>query len=90
MRNPDYTKALIKEKLSDGDTEIATTSCKVSLACPLGKMRMKIPARAATCDHLQCFDADMYIRYNSTVPYLKMQHTGLLTKIRTSLYKTPP
>jgi len=68
VRNPDYTKALIKEKLSDGDTEIATTSCKVSLACPLGKMRMKIPARAATCDHLQCFDAQLYLMMNEKKP----------------------
>ena len=36
-RHSDYTRALIKDKLSDKDNEIATTSCKVSLACPLGK-----------------------------------------------------
>ena len=59
---------MVKEKLSDGDTEIATTSCKVSLACPLGKMRMKIPARAATCDHLQCFDAQLYLMMNEKKP----------------------
>ena len=35
-RNPDYTRAVIKDKLSDKDNEIATTSCKVTLACPLG------------------------------------------------------
>ena len=68
VRNPDYTKALIKEKLNDQDTEIATTSCKVSLACPLGKMRMKIPARASTCDHLQCFDAQLYLMMNEKKP----------------------
>ena len=68
VRNPDYTKALIKEKLNDQDSEIATTSCKVSLACPLGKMRMKIPARASTCDHLQCFDAQLYLMMNEKKP----------------------
>lgn len=68
VRNPDYTKALIKEKLSDQDGEIATTSCKVSLACPLGKMRMQIPARASTCDHLQCFDAQLYLMMNEKKP----------------------
>ena len=36
-RLPDYTRALIKEKLNDKDSDIATTSCKVTLACPLGK-----------------------------------------------------
>ena len=29
-RNSDYTRAVIKDKLSDKDNEIATTSCKVS------------------------------------------------------------
>ena len=37
LRNSDYTRALIKDKLNDNDSEIATTTCKVSLACPLGK-----------------------------------------------------
>ena len=59
---------MIKEKLNDSDSEIATTSCKVSLACPLGMMRMKIPARASTCDHLQCFDAQLYLMMNEKKP----------------------
>ena len=37
QRHPDYTRAVIKDKLNDTDNEIATTSCKVSLACPLGE-----------------------------------------------------
>lgn len=40
-RNKDYTQGLIVEKLNDDD-EVATTSLKVSVACPLGKMRMKV------------------------------------------------
>ena len=36
-RHADYTRALIKEKLNDKDSDIATTSCKVTLACPLGE-----------------------------------------------------
>jgi len=64
QRQPEYTKALIKQKLSDSDQEISTTSCKVSLACPLGKMRMNTPCRASTCDHLQCFDAELYLMMN--------------------------
>jgi len=68
QRQPDYTKALIKEKLADQDQEIATTSCKVSLACPLGKMRMNAPCRASTCDHLQCFDAQLYLQMNEKKP----------------------
>jgi len=68
LRQPDYTVALIKEKLADKDQEIATTSCKVSLACPLGKMRMNAPCRASTCDHLQCFDAQLYLQMNEKKP----------------------
>jgi len=68
QRQPDYTKALIKEKLADQDQEIATTSCKVTLACPLGKMRMDTPCRASTCDHLQCFDAKLFLMMNEKKP----------------------
>lgn len=37
---------LVKEKLKeDADGEIATTELRVSLMCPLGKMRMTTPCR---------------------------------------------
>lgn len=69
IRNSDHTRALIKEKLSqDNDSEIATTSLRVSLMCPLGKMRMQVPCRANTCTHLQCFDASLYLQMNEKKP----------------------
>ncbi|XP_037562910.1 E3 SUMO-protein ligase PIAS2 isoform X1 [Dermacentor silvarum] len=69
MRNPDHTRAMIKEKLQhDPDSEIATTSLRGSLICPLGKMRMGIPCRALTCPHLQCFDASLYLQMNEKKP----------------------
>ncbi|KAB0388749.1 hypothetical protein E2I00_011918 [Balaenoptera physalus] len=59
----------VKEKLTaDPDSEIATTSLRVSLLCPLGKMRLTIPCRALTCSHLQCFDATLYIQMNEKKP----------------------
>ncbi|KAH8258472.1 hypothetical protein KR038_012031 [Drosophila bunnanda] len=65
----DYTRALIKEKLTeDADCEIATTMLKVSLNCPLGKMKMLLPCRASTCSHLQCFDASLYLQMNERKP----------------------
>lgn len=65
----DYTRALIKEKLNeDADCEIATTMLRVSLICPLGKMRMITPCRASTCMHLQCFDASLYLQMNERKP----------------------
>ncbi|XP_018099923.1 protein inhibitor of activated STAT 2 L homeolog isoform X3 [Xenopus laevis] len=69
IRNPDHSRALIKEKLTaDPDSEIATTSLRVSLMCPLGKMRLSIPCRAVTCSHLQCFDAALYLQMNEKKP----------------------
>ncbi|KAM6979791.1 E3 SUMO-protein ligase PIAS1 [Aplochiton taeniatus] len=69
IRNPDHSRALIKEKLTaDPDSEIATTSLRVSLLCPLGKMRLMIPCRALTCSHLQCFDGTLYIQMNEKKP----------------------
>ncbi|XP_011315325.1 E3 SUMO-protein ligase PIAS2 isoform X2 [Fopius arisanus] len=69
VRHSDYTRGLIKEKLNeDADSEIATTSLRVSLACPLGKMRMSTPSRASTCSHLQCFDASLFLQMNERKP----------------------
>ncbi|XP_063956226.1 E3 SUMO-protein ligase PIAS2-like [Lytechinus pictus] len=69
VRNSDHSRALIKEKLThDPDSEIATTSLRVSLICPLGKMRMSVPCRPITCSHLQCFDASLYIQMNERKP----------------------
>lgn len=68
-KNPDYTRSLIKEKLSeDYDSEIATTSLRVSLVCPLGKMRMQVPCRSSGCPHLQCFDASLFLQMNERKP----------------------
>ncbi|XP_061672894.1 E3 SUMO-protein ligase PIAS2 isoform X2 [Syngnathoides biaculeatus] len=69
IRNPDHSRALIKEKLTaDPDSEVATTSLRVSLICPLGKMRLTVPCRAVTCSHLQCFDAALYLQMNEKKP----------------------
>lgn len=69
IRNPDHSRALIKEKLTaDPDSEVATTSLRVSLMCPLGKMRLAVPCRATTCSHLQCFDAALYLQMNEKKP----------------------
>ncbi|GAB6031238.1 hypothetical protein CHUAL_009049 [Chamberlinius hualienensis] len=69
IRNADHTRALIKEKLTqEADSEIATTSLRVSLLCPLGKRRMQWPCRAVSCMHLQCFDASLYVQMNEKKP----------------------
>ncbi|GAB0090377.1 E3 SUMO-protein ligase PIAS2 [Sergentomyia squamirostris] len=69
IKAAEVTRSLIKEKLKeDADCEIATTMLKVSLICPLGKMRMASPCRASTCSHLQCFDAFLYLQMNERKP----------------------
>merc|ERR1711892_255365 len=39
-----------------------------SVACPLGKMRMSMPCRPQSCDHLQCFDASLFLMMNEKKP----------------------
>lgn len=67
-KDSNYTRGLIKEKLNDDDCEIATTCLRVSLMCPLGKMKMTTPCRAITCQHLQCFDAYLFLQMNERKP----------------------
>lgn len=56
----------VKEKLKEDNVEsdITTTSLCVSLICPLSKIRMSSPCRSTTCNHLQCFDAKVFLELN--------------------------
>lgn len=40
----------------------------LSLVPQLGKMRLRVPCRATTCSHLQCFDAALYLQMNEKKP----------------------
>ena len=69
MTSAAQTRRLIKEKLEeDADCEIATTMLKVSLNCPLGRMKMSIPCRGSKCTHFQCFDGGVYLQMNEHKP----------------------
>lgn len=69
VQDPEFTRERIIDKLDeDAHSEIATTSLCVSLACPLGKMRMVTPGRAFSCTHLQCFDIKSYLQMNEFRP----------------------
>uniref|UniRef100_A0A6I8PLV4 E3 SUMO-protein ligase PIAS4 n=1 Tax=Ornithorhynchus anatinus TaxID=9258 RepID=A0A6I8PLV4_ORNAN len=69
FKPPELCRAFVKEKLRlDPDSEIATTRIRVSLICPLVKMRLSMPCRAQTCAHLQCFDGVFYIQMNEKKP----------------------
>jgi len=63
-QQPEITRKIVEDQLADDGTGIATDFLKVSVGCPLGKMRMTYPARATTCDHIQCFDAMLFIQMN--------------------------
>lgn len=58
------TKNDIIKSLADVDPELAATSYRFCLVCPLGKIRMEIPAKSTKCVHLQCFDARTFISMN--------------------------
>lgn len=60
----EITRKIVEEQMADDGTGIATDFLKVSVGCPLGKMRMTYPSKASTCDHLQCFDAMLFIQMN--------------------------
>ncbi|KAM9329725.1 E3 SUMO-protein ligase PIAS4 [Gastrophryne carolinensis] len=94
VKHPELCKTLVREKLClDPDSEIATTGVRVSLICPLVKMRLTVPCRAETCAHLQCFDAVFYLQMNEKKPtwtcpvcdkpalYDQLIIDGLLSKI---------
>lgn len=48
----DDTLKIIKEKL-DPDSDVAMTSIRVNLLCPVGLNRMTTPSRTKKCNHLQ-------------------------------------
>ncbi|NWW89380.1 PIAS3 ligase, partial [Rhynochetos jubatus] len=67
IRNPDHSRALIKEKLTaDPDSEIATTSLRVSLMCPVRPRGLARPERFPASP--ACFDAALYLQMNEKKP----------------------
>ncbi|KAF9201586.1 SUMO ligase siz1 [Haplosporangium sp. Z 27] len=67
-------KFLSKEKMlqliedRNKDEDIMATSSTLSLKCPLGFQRIKIPCRSSYCQHLQCFDALTFFNLNEQTP----------------------
>ena len=54
-RDPAYTKGLIIDKLNDNDADVAVSSLKVTVSCPLGKMRMRVNIFVCTLRYFQNF-----------------------------------
>ena len=52
---------LNKIHANDYDLGVEVSDQKLKLTCPIDQRRLKIPVRATTCQHLQCFDLINYI-----------------------------
>nr|XP_037275785.1 E3 SUMO-protein ligase PIAS1-like [Rhipicephalus microplus] len=64
------TTAMVKKKMERraSSDEVVVTKLHVSLTCPLSRTRMKVPCRARSCKHLDCFDAFNYLQVNEWRP----------------------
>ncbi|ODM91277.1 E3 SUMO-protein ligase PIAS2 [Orchesella cincta] len=66
-----YVKKLLMTDEEEDEGICAATSIKVSLVCPLSKVRMTYPCKAKTCKHVQCFDAKQFCMLNAVKPLVK-------------------
>jgi hypothetical protein len=57
----DLFKLLAKARANDHSLGLEVSDQKLKLICPIDQRRLKIPTRATTCQHLQCFDLKNYI-----------------------------
>ncbi|KAH7950752.1 hypothetical protein HPB52_000240 [Rhipicephalus sanguineus] len=65
------TRTMIKKKAKRRATisdDVAITRFHVSLTCPLSRTRIKVPCRAQSCKHLDCFDGSNYLQVNERRP----------------------
>lgn len=57
----DLVKLLAKALATDRDLGLEVSDQKLKLKCPIDQRRLRLPVRAVTCHHLQCFDLTNYI-----------------------------
>lgn len=50
------------------ENEVCEISSKLPLLDPLGRGRIQIPTRANTCNHILCFDLEIYLKFNERTP----------------------
>lgn len=48
--------------------DVVLLQTRVSLRCPLSLARIRVPARARTCTHVQCFDLGAFLAVNAKTP----------------------
>lgn len=57
----DLIKLLHKACAKDRDLGLEVSDQKLKIICPIDQRRLRRPARATTCQHIQCFDLINYI-----------------------------
>ncbi|XP_052792434.1 uncharacterized protein LOC128226543 isoform X2 [Mya arenaria] len=65
VSHPEHTHDMVRKHFEGGDPDIATTSLKALLTCPIGKTRLTVPCRGRTCVHVQCLDATTMLSMNA-------------------------
>jgi len=54
-------------KTLTSDADCAESWLSISLICPLGNWRMKLPVRGINCEHVSCFDASAYLMFQRSI-----------------------
>jgi len=62
------TKKMATELLRNSGKDLSTATFKLSLLCPINKSIMDLPAKSVKCNHLQCFDLQVFISSNKIEP----------------------
>jgi hypothetical protein len=75
------SQQLLQKVVATGDDDIACDEIEVSLRCPIGFARIKIPARGRDCEHIQCFDLHTWLSYCSKYGTTKCFHCSKLIPV---------
>ncbi|PVV01654.1 hypothetical protein BB560_003917 [Smittium megazygosporum] len=65
-----YTQTASTENNTEDDDIVAVGSF-ISLICPVGQCRIKIPAKSKSCKHAQCFDLFSFLELNKSLYPMK-------------------
>ena len=55
------------------EIEVADTTRRVDLRCPVSQFRLKIPVRTRACEHISWFDLDAFIETNKRTPNINLR-----------------
>ncbi|KAJ1485773.1 hypothetical protein T484DRAFT_1792314, partial [Baffinella frigidus] len=61
--DPTASRALLNKMLSTDSDEVSCMDLEISLRDPVAMTRIRTPAKGLKCDHLQCFDLDIFLEF---------------------------